>query len=124
MENQKLLEIESAALAAISSAETTGQLNDVKNNYLSKKSELSQMSSLIGKLPTPEEKKEFGNALNVTRNKITSALDEKFTKLQEEELSVGTWVAAKDIEASEDNVSLTREMILKFKEDVLNNKDN
>ena len=45
-------------------------------------------------------------------------------KLQEEELSVGTWVAAKDIEASEDNVSLTREMILKFKEDVLNNKDN
>ena len=87
MENQKLLEIESAALAAIASAETTGQLNDVKNNYLSKKSELSQMSSLIGKLPTPEEKKEFGNALNVTRNKITSALDEKFTKLQEEELN-------------------------------------
>ena len=53
MENQKLLEIESAALAAIASAETTGQLNDVRNNYLSKKSELSQMSSLIGKLPTP-----------------------------------------------------------------------
>lgn len=99
MENQKLLEIESAALAAISSAETTGQLNDVKNNYLSKKSELSQMSSLIGKLPTPEEKKEFGNALNVTRNKITSALDEKFTKLQEEELN-------KKLEAETIDISL------------------
>ena len=99
MENQKLLEIESAALAAIASAETTGQLNDVKNNYLSKKSELSQMSSLIGKLPTPEEKKEFGNALNVTRNKITSALDEKFTKLQEEELN-------KKLEAETIDISL------------------
>ncbi len=99
MENQKLLEIESAALAAIASAETTGQLNDIKNNYLSKKSELSQMSSLIGKLPTPEEKKEFGNALNVTRNKITSALDEKFTKLQEEELN-------KKLEAETIDISL------------------
>ena len=99
MENQKLLEIESAALAAIAAAETTGQLNDVKNNYLSKKSELSQMSSLIGKLPTPEEKKEFGNALNVTRNKITSALDEKFTKLQEEELN-------KKLEAETIDISL------------------
>ena len=99
MENQKLLEIESAALAAIASAETTGQLNDVKNNYLSKKSELSQMSSLIGKLPTPEEKKEFGNALNVTRNKITSALDEKFSKLQEEELN-------KKLEAETIDISL------------------
>ena len=99
MENQKLLEIESAALAAIASAETTGQLNDVRNNYLSKKSELSQMSSLIGKLPTPEEKKEFGNALNVTRNKITSALDEKFTKLQEEELN-------KKLEAETIDISL------------------
>ena len=99
MENQKLLEIESAALAAIASAETTGQLNDVKNNYLSKKSELSQMSSLIGKLSTPEEKKEFGNALNVTRNKITSALDEKFTKLQEEELN-------KKLEAETIDISL------------------
>ena len=99
MENQKLLEIESAALAAIASAETTGQLNDVKNNYLSKKSELSQMSSLIGKLPTPEEKKEFGNALNVTRNKITSALDEKFNKLQAEELN-------KKLEAETIDISL------------------
>ena len=99
MENQKLLEIESAALAAIASAETTGQLNDVRNNYLSKKSDLSQMSSLIGKLPTPEEKKEFGNALNVTRNKITSALDEKFTKLQEEELN-------KKLEAETIDISL------------------
>ena len=99
MENQKLLQIESDALQAIEAAETTGQLNDVKNNYLSKKSELSQMSSLIGKLPTPEEKKEFGNALNVTRNKITSALDEKFTKLQEEELN-------KKLEAETIDISL------------------
>ena len=99
MENQKLLEIESSALKAIEASETTGQLNEIRNTYLSKKSELSQMSSLIGKLPTPEEKKEFGNALNVTRNKITSALDEKFNKLQAEELN-------KKLEAETIDISL------------------
>lgn len=49
--------------------------------------------------------------------------DDDTIKLQEEELSVGTWVAAKDIEVTPDNVSLTREMILKFRDDVLNNQD-
>ncbi|WP_034244246.1 NAD(+) diphosphatase [Lachnospira multipara] len=44
-------------------------------------------------------------------------------KLQEEELSVGTWVAAKDIDITDDNTSLTREMILKFKRDILS-RDN
>lgn len=35
--------------------------------------------------------------------------------LQEDELSVGTWVRADDIEVSDDNISLTREMIEKFR---------
>lgn len=34
--------------------------------------------------------------------------------LQEDELSVGEWVAAKDIDVEDDGISLTREMILKF----------
>ena len=42
--------------------------------------------------------------------------------LQEEELAVGTWVSAKDINVSDDDVSLTREMILKFRDDVLSGR--
>lgn len=37
--------------------------------------------------------------------------------LQEDELSLGTWVKASDIDVEDDGISLTREMILKFKTD-------
>lgn len=37
-------------------------------------------------------------------------------RLQEEELSVGEWVEAEDLDLEDDEISLTREMISKFKE--------
>ena len=40
--------------------------------------------------------------------------DDKIT-LQEDELSLGTWVSANELELEDDGISLTREMILKFK---------
>lgn len=43
-------------------------------------------------------------------------------KLQEEELSVGEWFKAQDIDFEDDGISLTREMILKFKKDMTANK--
>lgn len=39
--------------------------------------------------------------------------------LQEDELSIGEWVEASDIQEVDDGISLTREMILKFKRDTL-----
>jgi NAD+ diphosphatase len=36
-------------------------------------------------------------------------------RLQEDELALGTWVHAKDLELEDDGISLTREMILKFR---------
>lgn len=39
--------------------------------------------------------------------------------LQEDELALGTWVNAEDLELEDDGISLTREMILKFKEEHL-----
>lgn len=38
-------------------------------------------------------------------------------RLQEDELALGTWVNANDLELEDDGISLTREMILKFKEE-------
>ena len=85
MENDKLLKIKEQALQEIEKANTSDELNNVRNTYLAKKSELSSMSSLIGTLPV-EEKKAFGQALNEVRVAITSAIEEKMAFLKNKEL--------------------------------------
>ena len=85
MENEKLLKIKEQALQEIEKANTSDELNNVRNTYLAKKSELSSMSSLIGTLPV-EEKKAFGQALNEVRVAITSAIEEKMAFLKNKEL--------------------------------------
>ena len=85
MANEKLLQIKEKALQEIANANNSDELNNVRNTYLAKKSELSSMSSLIGNLPN-EEKKAFGQALNETRTAISGAIEEKMTFLKNKEL--------------------------------------
>ena len=85
MENEKLLKIKERALQEIEKANSSDELNNVRNTYLAKKSELSSMSSLIGTLPN-EEKKAFGQALNEIKVTITSAIEEKMAFLKNKEL--------------------------------------
>ena len=85
MENNNLLELKQKALQEIEAAETSDALNAVRNTYLSKKSELSSLTSKIGTLP-PEERKSFGAALTDVRVAITSAIEEKATLLKNKEL--------------------------------------
>ena len=85
MENTNLNNIVSSALEAIDNANTVDELNNVRNIYLAKKSELSQLSSTLGKLE-PEERKTFGQLLNNARVQITTSLDEKIKVLKEKEL--------------------------------------
>ena len=85
MENEKLLNLKNAALKEISDANSVDSLNAVRNTYLSKKSELSSLTSQIGQLP-PEERKSFGAALTEVRVAITSAIEEKMTYLKNKEL--------------------------------------
>ena len=85
MENNNLLELKQKALQEIEAAETSESLNAVRNTYLSKKSELSSLTSKIGALP-PEERKSFGAALTEVRVAITSAIEEKATLLKNKEL--------------------------------------
>ena len=85
MENEKLLLIKEQALKEVDAASNSDELNNVRNTYLSKKSELSGMSSLIGTLPV-EEKKAFGQALNEVRVAITNAVEEKMSVLKSKEL--------------------------------------
>ena len=85
MENDKLLNLKNSALEEISKAESVDSLNNVRNTYLSKKSELSTLTSQIGALP-PEERKSFGQALTEVRVAITSAIEEKMAFLKNKEL--------------------------------------
>ena len=85
MENEKLLLLKEKALKEIEVANSTDELNNVRNAYLSKKSELSSLTSQIGTLP-PEERKAFGQAITEVRVAITSALEEKMAFLKNKEL--------------------------------------
>ena len=85
MENDKLLNLKNSAFDEISKAESVDSLNAVRNTYLSKKSELSTLTSQIGALP-PEERKSFGQALTEVRVAITSAIEEKMAFLKNKEL--------------------------------------
>ena len=85
MEKEKLLLLQETALKEIEAADSSDALNNVRNTYLSKKSELSGLMSQLGSLP-PEERKDFGQAANNVRVAITSAIEEKMTYLKNKEL--------------------------------------
>ena len=85
MENDNLLKLKETALKDIEAADSSEALNNVRNTYLSKKSELSNLTSQIGQLP-PEERKGFGAALTEVRVAITSAIEEKMAFLKNKEL--------------------------------------
>lgn len=85
MENDKLLALKTNALKDINDANSVDSLNNVRNTYLSKKSELSNLTSQIGTLPS-EERKSFGQALTEARVAITSAIEEKMALLKNKEL--------------------------------------
>ena len=85
MENVKLLLLKEKALKEIEASNSSDELNNVRNTYLSKKSELSTLTSQIGQLP-PEDRKAFGAAITEVRVAITTALEEKMTLLKNKEL--------------------------------------
>ena len=85
MENVKLLLLKEKALKEIEASNSSDELNNVRNTYLSKKSELSTLTSQIGQLP-PEDRKAFGAPITEVRVAITTALEEKMTLLKNKEL--------------------------------------
>ena len=81
----RLKEILSEALEMIKNAKTSEDIANIKNAFLSKKSELMSMFSLLGKL-SPEERKDAGKLINDTKVEITDALELKQKEIEEREL--------------------------------------
>ena len=81
----RLKEILDDALGKIKEAKTSEHIAAIRNAFLSKKSELMSMFSLLGKLD-PEERKEAGKQINDTKVAITEALEAKEKEISEKEL--------------------------------------
>ena len=82
MKNEKLQNILNEAIEGIKSASNIDDINELRNRYLGKKSELSSMSSVIATLPV-EEKKTFGQEMNEVKTTISKAIEEKMAEIKE-----------------------------------------
>jgi phenylalanyl-tRNA synthetase alpha chain len=79
---EKIQTILATGLNAIEAAKDLNQLQEVRNTYLAKKSELMGIFSLLKDLG-PEEKKQVGQEINQARDQLTKALDQKQQTLQQ-----------------------------------------
>ncbi len=98
MEDQKVNEIVDHALDEIEKADKGDIINNIRNNYLAKKSELMGMMSKLGQM-SPEERKDFGKLINDAKNRISEALAKKQQEIADKEL-------AKQLEKETIDVSL------------------
>ncbi|HVT14120.1 MAG TPA: phenylalanine--tRNA ligase subunit alpha [Fimbriimonadaceae bacterium] len=77
--------LEREANAAIAAAAGTAQLRDIEIRYLGKTGSITGLTRQIGSLPTPEEKKAFGAAVNEAKNRVQAAIDERHATLKKNE---------------------------------------
>jgi len=80
----RLDELRREAEAAVRSASSTAELEDLRVRYLGRKSELTGVLRGIGELP-PEERGPVGQAANAARSSIESALAERIAALDASE---------------------------------------
>lgn len=85
--NEELLSLEKTALDEINACNDLKVLNDLRVNYLGKKSPIQKSMSIMGKL-SPEERVEFGKVINTIKSNISTALDTKKVVLEEEALAL------------------------------------
>ena len=83
--NERISQIVDEALSLIEKASTSDEIQNIRNQFLSKKSELMSLMSQLGSL-TPEERKSFGQELNTAKGKIAEALDFKQKEIAKKEL--------------------------------------
>lgn len=87
MNKNEVEQIAADALKIILSDDTNSveQLNNIRNEYLSKKGKISVLMSQLGSLP-PEDRKEFGKVINDARVAISDCLEKRLAELKAKEL--------------------------------------
>ena len=82
----ELKKIKNEVLDEIKNTNDEKELNELRTKYLGKKGKVSLMTKQMGTLSN-DEKKEFGKALNETKNEITNTLEEAIKSAKEKALN-------------------------------------
>ncbi len=85
-EQDNLNQIRDRALRLVEEAKTTSDLEAIDTQFLGRKGELTAQLRTIGSLP-PQERKAFGQALNLLKEQLAAAIDEKRASLARDEQS-------------------------------------
>jgi phenylalanyl-tRNA synthetase alpha chain len=93
---QRIAELRAEADAAVSAAETTDGLEEIRVRYLGRKSELTGILRGIGQL-APEERGPAGSAANEAREALEAALARRRSELEGAELERGLAGDALDV---------------------------
>lgn len=83
---QDIIELKKEALKTIALTQDTQELENIRVEYLGKKSKLTDILKGISKLP-PAEKSSFGQEVNQTKRAIVDAIEYKYQELKEQELN-------------------------------------
>ena len=82
----ELKKIKNEVLDEIKNTNDEKELNELRTKYLGKKGKVSLMTKQMGTLSN-DEKKEFGKALNETKNEITNTLEKAIKSAKEKALN-------------------------------------
>ena len=83
--NERIAQIVEEAKSLIEKASSSDDIQNIRNQFLSKKSELMSLMSQLGSL-SPEERKSFGQELNMAKADIANAIDAKQKEIAKKEL--------------------------------------
>jgi phenylalanyl-tRNA synthetase alpha chain len=84
---QRVEQLREQALDAIKAAQSTAELEQARVQFTGKKSELSLVMQIMGKL-SPDDRKVLGAAVNGAKQEILAALDERDAELGRQELQL------------------------------------
>ena len=82
---EKLQELYSRAITDIEQVNDFNSLQNVRNTYLSKKSELNGLMSKMRDL-SPDERASFGQLINKIKSELTEKIENKRKEVEEKEL--------------------------------------
>ena len=92
----ELLGIRDTALAKVSVASSSADLDALETDYLGRKGELTLQLRKIGSL-APEERKDFGQAVNDVKNELAGAIESRRVELSSQESKLALAAEAIDV---------------------------
>ena len=93
---EQLAQVAADAALALQSADSLAALEGVEVQYLGRKGQLTGLLRLVGTLP-PDEKPQFGQAVNARKDELTALLTDKRTALAAQERDVRLAADAVDV---------------------------